>query len=126
MSTRTLGRWGEEVAAQHLRARGYRLLARNWHCVEGELDLVALQGDMVVFVEVKARRSDAFGAPEEALTTVKQRRLLRAAWAYLEQHGLTDRAWRVDVVAVEGSPRQGVNRLEHYENAVEADPDLFS
>ncbi len=63
-----LGRWGEGVAATHLEAHGYTILARNWRCAAGEIDLVARDGETLVFVEVKTRRGRAYGAPEEALT----------------------------------------------------------
>ena len=121
MSASSLGPWGEEVASRHLQAKGYRIVDRNWRAASGELDLVARDGDALVFVEVKARASGAFGSPEEAVTAGKQRRLQRAAWAYLEAHDALEADWRIDVIAIE---RRGgrVVRLDHYVNAVEYDP----
>lgn len=77
-----LGRWGEDLAAQHLEAAGYEVLARNWRCREGELDIVARLGGELVFVEVKARSGVGFGEPAEAVHRVKARRIhvLAAKW----------------------------------------------
>lgn len=96
-----LGRYGEDLAAAHLTAAGMELLARNWRCREGELDIVALDGDAVVFVEVKTRSSNAFGAPAEAVGPVKARRIRGLACRWLLDHrpvGAHD--LRFDVVSV--------------------------
>lgn len=122
-SRRDLGKWGEKIASEYLLARGYEILERNIHTPEGELDIVAKQGDWLVFVEVKARGSQTFGSPEEALTSAKKRRLRRAAWAYLEKQGRLEADWRIDVVAIDGTLTQGVQRLEHYEFAVGSEDD---
>ncbi|MGB6837955.1 MAG: YraN family protein, partial [Dehalococcoidia bacterium] len=68
---RRLGDFGERVAAAHLEAKGYRILARNYRCREGEIDLVAQQGDVLVFVEVRARRGEGAGTAAESVTQVK-------------------------------------------------------
>lgn len=81
-----LGRYGEELAAQHLTAAGMQVLARNWRCREGELDIVALDGDAVVFVEVKTRSSTAFGDPAEAVGPAKSRRIRGLACRWLIDH----------------------------------------
>ncbi len=77
-----LGRWGEDLAAAHLLTAGYEVLARNWRCREGELDIVARLGDALVFVEVKARSGTGYGEPSEAVTRLKARRIhvLAARW----------------------------------------------
>ncbi len=110
--------WGESVAAAYLADRGYEILERNIRNAEGELDIVAKQGDCIVFVEVKTRGSQSFGSPEEALTVSKQERLRKTAWAYLEERGCLDALWRIDMVAIEGTQKGGIDRLEHYEFAV--------
>lgn len=92
------GRYGEDAAAEYLRRRGFEILARNVRTALGEIDLVALDGDVVVFVEVKARRS-AGGL--EAVDARKQRRLSRLALAFLARAGWLERPARFDVVAVE-------------------------
>jgi len=71
-----LGDFGERLAAHHLEAKGYRIVARNWRCARGEIDLVAQAGAELVFVEVKTRRGQAFGAPEQGVTPRKAQRLL--------------------------------------------------
>lgn len=82
-----LGRYGEDLAAQHLTAAGWQVLARNWRCTEGELDLVALEsGRVVVFVEVKTRSGTAFGEPAEAVGPRKARRIRLLAMRWLAEH----------------------------------------
>lgn len=118
MAPRGLGAWGEDTAARFLADKGYRILDRNWYAPHGELDLVAQQGETLVFVEVKARRRHDFGSPEEAITPAKQRKLRKTAWAYLQEHDLTEVDFRFDVVAIDQGPSGNVARLEHYVNAI--------
>jgi putative endonuclease len=94
------GRYGEDLACGELEHRGYTVLARRYRTEHGELDIVARQGDYLVFIEVKARQGDRFGDPEEAVTPQKQRRLVWMATDYLVRHGLGEIACRFDVVAV--------------------------
>jgi putative endonuclease len=102
-----LGARGEDRAADWYRAAGYEVVARNWRCAEGELDLVVGRPGELVFCEVKTRTSDRFGVPAEAVTIAKQRRLRTLAASFLADHPLE--AWaagrnvRFDVVAVRGS-----------------------
>jgi putative endonuclease len=111
--------WGEGVAAVWLRLKGYRVLAQNWRCPVGEIDLVCLQRDTVVFVEVKTRSGTGHGAPEEAVDGPKRRRLLKLAGIYLAGHGLADAPCRFDVVAV---VRGGlIPTLRHLKSAFRAD-----
>ena len=97
---RAFGQAGEDRAASWYRARGYEVLARNWRCPDGELDLVVARGRTLVFVEVKARRTDRFGIPAEAVTPVKQRRLRALARRYLEATGARPATLRFDVVSI--------------------------
>ncbi|HEY7419023.1 MAG TPA: YraN family protein [Ktedonobacteraceae bacterium] len=112
-----LGRTGERLAAEELSRRGYRILERNFRCRYGEIDLVAEQQGELVFVEVKTRRGDAWGRPEEAVTLQKQQKIVRAALCYLELHGCVEQAWRVDVVAVQMSVRGKLEEIRVYEYA---------
>jgi putative endonuclease len=116
-----VGRYGEKVAARHLEERGWRLLDRNWRGTGGELDLVALDGDVLVAVEVKTRSGDGLGHPAEAVTAAKLRRLRRLTGEWLERHrrasGRGFREVRVDVVAVT-LPRAGAARVEHLEGVL--------
>ena len=100
MAPRPLGRQGEDLAARRLRRLGYKIVARGHRSGFGELDLVAVDGRTIVFVEVKTRRHTGAGTPAEAVTVDKQRRLTRAATAFLRLHGLMEYRSRFDVVAV--------------------------
>jgi len=117
---RTLGQRGEDAAARHLRRRGYRIVERSARGPLGEIDLVALDGRTVVFVEVKTRRSDAAGAPSDSVTPDKQRRLTRLALGYLKQHGLLDAASRFDVVSITWPEGQRRPTIEHFVSAFDA------
>ena len=116
---RALGQLGERLAARHLERRGYHILARNWRCPVGEIDLVAERGDTLVFVEVRTRRGDRLGTPQESITPSKQAKLIETAQTYLAEAELGERDWRIDVVAVEMSPRGNVVRIDVIENAIE-------
>jgi len=113
-----LGSGGERLAASWLEARGYRILGANWRCPYGEVDVIAEQGDELVFVEVKTRRGEAMGTPEEAVTPAKQRRLVATAQTYLMEHGLEDRPYRIDVVAVQLAPSGRLLDVRHHPSAV--------
>ena len=117
---RALGARGEALAARHLEAHGYRILARNPRAGGVELDLVARRGPTVVFVEVKTRRSDRFGAPELAVDAAKRARLVRGAQAWLAEQRVRARRIRFDVIAI-AWPAQGSVSLEHLEAAFDAD-----
>jgi putative endonuclease len=114
---RGLGRRGEELAARYLADRGYEILARNWRCEVGELDLVALDESCLTFVEVRTRRGRALGSPEESITAAKQVRLASLAEAYVQARDWAG-DWRIDVVAIEMDMRGRLLRVDHYENAV--------
>ncbi len=111
-----LGAQGEALAARHLEAQGYRIVARNLRIERVEIDLIARRGASVVFVEVKTRSSRSAGAPEEAVDARKLARLRRGAAAWLRQHGAGARAARFDVIACERAP-DGRWELRHLEAA---------
>ena len=113
-----LGREGEDRAAKFLAKRGYRILERNYRTRSGEIDLIALDRGVVVFVEVKTRTSDAFGAPELAVTPKKQQRMLKAALGYMKYKKLHQVPCRFDVVAISGAAGPEVELIQ---NAFEMD-----
>jgi putative endonuclease len=113
-----LGASGERLAAGWLGARGYAIIATNWHCAYGEADLIAERADELIFVEVKTRRGDALGAPEEAVTAAKRRKLIATAQTYLMEHGIEDRPFRIDVIAVELTTAGRLVEIRHYPAAV--------
>jgi len=116
---RALGRLGESLAARELERRGYRIIARNWRCPIGEIDLVAERDDTLVFVEVRTRRGNERGTPQESITPAKQAKLIETAQTYLSENSAEERDWRIDVVAVEMTPRGELLRIDVIENAVE-------
>ena len=107
-----LGRRGEALAADHLVAAGLTILDRNWRCRQGEIDLVARDGDELVFVEVKTRTSVAFGHPLEAITVPKLARLRRLAGAWCEEHPGVSARLRIDAIAII-APTHGLVEIEH-------------
>ena len=114
---RQLGKWGESVAAVHLEAKGLLLVERNWRSVYGEIDIVAEDGDELIFVEVKTRRGNQMGTPEEALTKEKAEKLRQLAQLYLVEKD-SERDWRIDLVAIEIDSRGKLVRCDHIRDAV--------
>ena len=115
---RRLGAFGERLAAAHLEAKGYRIRDRNYRCREGEIDIVAQDGETLVFVEVRTRRGDALGSPAESVTATKEARLVAAATAYVQALSQPPADQRIDVVAVQLSPDGRLLAVEHIEGAV--------
>jgi putative endonuclease len=120
MLRRWFGDRSERAAARFLRKLGYRILARNVNLPNGELDLVALDGRTLVFVEVRSTaRADA-GRPTESVDAVKQRKLTDAALAFLSKHRLLNHPARFDVIAISWPANQREPHVVHYPNAFEA------
>jgi putative endonuclease len=107
-----VGAWGERVATRHLEASGMLVVARNWRCPTGELDIVGWDGDVLVVVEVKTRRGARFGAPLEAVTPAKAARLRRLAFAYVAAHDLGRPTLRIDCIGVT-LPARGAPEVVH-------------
>lgn len=124
---KALGRQGEDLAAAHLESAGWQIVARNWqshgHGHRGEIDIVARDGDYLVFVEVRTRRAAANGAipnlgrPEDSVTPRKQLQLAQIAYAYLYDFPWRG-PWRIDVVALELTRDGATARFAHYRDAV--------
>ena len=95
-----LGRQGEQLAVEHLRQDGLRVLDRNWRCAEGEIDIVAAERRSLVICEVKTRSSVRYGTPLEAVSRAKRSRLRRLAACWLVAHGVLFDEIRIDVVGV--------------------------
>lgn len=113
-----LGQRGEQLAADFLVQRGYIVIARNWHCPGGELDIVAKQGDLWVFIEVKTVRSSDIQRALAQVTPGKQQRLIRAVQLFLVQQQQDEAEWRLDVMAV-ALPYRGQPQIEQVENALD-------
>lgn len=114
---RQLGLKGEEAAAGYLKRSGYRVLNKNYSCRLGEIDIVALESDTLVFIEVRSRSSDEYGLAQESVTMRKQLRLRQLAWHYLKAEGKTGSSCRFDVISVLFDENGNLKRLEHIENA---------
>jgi putative endonuclease len=114
-----LGTRGEELVRRLIQRKGYEILECNYRCRWGEVDIVAQDGDEVVFLEVRTRRSADYGTPEESLIIAKLRRLLITAQHYLQQQGKGDINWRIDLVSVHLEPGYRLQRIEHLKHAVD-------
>lgn len=112
------GEEGEKIAAEFLVKQGYRILERNFRTVLGEIDIVAQDGTMLVFVEVKARSGARFGVPQSAVDTRKQTKMSRVALAYLSQKKIDTSECRFDVVGITRGPG-GATSIEHLKDAFE-------
>lgn len=115
--TKLLGNRGERLAARYLRRQGFKILSRQYSNRLGEIDLIALDGDCLVFVEVKTRRSREAGDPIEAVTLGKQKQLTRLALTYLKRHNLLEKSARFDVVAILWPDGSKEPQITHYRNA---------
>jgi len=113
-STRDSGKFGEEIAERFLVSEGYEIIARNFKTRYGEIDLIAEEKGILVFVEVKARRSEEFGMPGDKVDRNKQRRISRMAVAYVHENNIRDRDCRFDIVEIhlgEGKQVLSVNLI---------------
>ncbi|MDE0300211.1 MAG: YraN family protein [Candidatus Poribacteria bacterium] len=118
--SKEVARIGEELAAEYLKERGYQILEQNYRLRTGEIDLIAKEGDRIVFVEVKTRRTLRFGVPQAAVTPAKQKQISKIALSYLQTHDMLDVPCRFDVVAILLSSNKSTPpKLEHIHNAFE-------
>ena len=108
-----LGKWGEGVAVRFLQEKGYVLVATNYRCRWGEVDIVAQEGDDLVFVEVRTRRSVLYGTPEESITAAKARKLVATAQEFLQAHDQVHAGWRIDLIAIRLDGDRRVQDITH-------------
>jgi uncharacterized protein (TIGR00252 family) len=116
--SRKLGELGEKAARAYIERAGFTILDTNFRCAYGEVDIVALEGDYLVFLEVRTRSSNLLGSPEESITTGKERRLIATAETYLQSRTDLPCDWRIDLVAVDVDRRGRITRIERTGNAV--------
>ena len=114
-----VGRLGEKLAGRFLRELGYQILTTNYRCRQGEVDIVARDGEEVVFVEVRTRRSQGFGTPQESLTRPKMRRLVATCQDYLQGYGGADTNWRIDLVSIRLNHGNRLEDIDHLRHAVQ-------
>src|SRR6185436_19033908 len=108
-----IGKWGESTAAEYLTQHGYEIMERNIRTPYGEIDIIARQGDITIFVEVKTRTSNKMGLPEESITARKREHMLSAADYYAAEHEIDH--WQIDVLAIEGKPG-ATPKITYFEN----------
>ncbi|CAM4254893.1 YraN family protein [Saccharibacillus endophyticus] len=111
------GRAAEEAATSYLQRQGWRIIERNWSCRSGELDIVAEQGEILLFVEVRSRSGLGYGMPAESIDARKIGQVRRTAEVYLHRFGVSDRQIRFDAVAVMLGRNLEIRSLEHIEDA---------
>jgi len=115
VSNQSLGRSGEEIAAHYLSQKGYKVLERNFRCGKNEVDLIIRKDDIIAFVEVKLRRSTAYGHPLEAITMAKQKELAKAADCYIRKFPSSNTMYRFDVIGILADGFQ--EEISHLEDA---------
>lgn len=116
MKRKSLGNLGENLALKQLKNNGYKILERNFRSKFGEIDIIAQEGDFLVFIEVKTRWSQKFGPPEEAVTPWKIKRITKAAQYYKMLQSELPEALRIDVVAIDLSPGGEVGEIKILKN----------
>jgi putative endonuclease len=110
-----IGKWGEDAVTKYLVGRGYEIIVRNARTPHGEIDIVAKQPDIYIFIEVKTRTSNKMGLPEESVNLRKQAHMLACAEYYAAENAIDH--WQIDVIAVEGTV--GLEpKITHFENAI--------
>ena len=110
------GKWGEHVAESFLKARSLTIIGRNVRTKYGEIDLIAQKDQTLIFFEVKTRSNLSFGKPEEAITEKKLGHMLQSAEAYIQENALEQLDWRIDVIAIIGSPNKINPEIRWFEN----------
>ncbi|MBI3954824.1 YraN family protein [Candidatus Gottesmanbacteria bacterium] len=111
-----LGRLGEKEAEKYLTSQNYRIIERNFRIRNGEIDLIAKDKNILVFVEVKTRRNNKFGLPEEAITSSKIKTLIRSAQYYLLTHNQPSASYRIDVVSIKLDENDRPEQIKLYKN----------
>lgn len=111
------GAYGENLARSYLRKKNYRIVAKNYRCRLGEIDIVAQKRDLLVFVEVKTRVDNLFGEPFDSVTKEKQNRLCNLAEHFVAHNGFTDMTLRFDVISILFDRHGKVQEFVHIENA---------
>jgi putative endonuclease len=112
------GTYGEQIAVQYLQQKDYQIIATNWHCARGELDIIAREGETVVFVEVKTRRKANTDNVLASITPRKRERLIASVYAYLDEYEPDNPPWRFDVIAV-ALPHTDQPVIDHVEDALD-------
>ena len=115
----SLGQWGETIAHDYLVEHGYKVIERNFRTEYGEIDLIAEQDGVTVFVEVKTRTGNQYGNPEGAITPEKTLHMVESAQAYVQNNADLTGGWRIDVIAIRRGASEKSPEITHFENAVQ-------
>ena len=126
MDNINIGKYGEDLACKYLETKGYKIKERNFHTFLGEIDIISEYKGDIVFVEVKTRRSDKFGYPEEAINYNKQRKIIKNALCYLAKYNLWKNNYCFDVVLISISNHKDIKRIKHIRNAFYLDTNNYS
>lgn len=113
-----LGQLGEKIARQYLEKQGYQIIAQNYKNYFGEIDLIAREGNLFIFVEVKTRLKNTFGSPEESINHQKQKKLIRISSQYLLNNKIEGENYRIDCLAIEINKSKGGAIIRHIKDAV--------
>ena len=114
------GARGEGIAREYLKSKGYDFVASNFRCPLGEIDIIAREGERLVFVEVRTRRSPGwYGSPEESISKRKRDKLVATAETYIQSYDTPPEDWRIDLISVRVDSRGAIMLVEHMENAIE-------
>ena len=119
-----IGKFGENVASKYLKDKGYKIKERNYRTFLGEIDIICEHKGNIIFVEVKTRRSDKFGYPEEAVNLTKQRKIIKNALCYLSKYYLWEKNCCFDVILISISNHKDIKRIKHIRNAFYLDSKL--
>jgi len=114
-----VGDKGEKLAEDFLKRKGFNIIQRNYRCKLGEIDIIAEQDDVIVFVEVRTKRTESFGIPQSSITSGKISRITKTALSYIQEKELFDRSCRFDVIAITFPQKSKEPNIEHIENAFE-------
>ena len=114
------GKIGENIAVSYLEKIGYKIIDRNFECRQGEIDIVALDNDIIVFIEVKTRASALYGLPKEAVNQTKKKHIYSSAEYYVFTHNLENEPIRIDVIEI--YKKQGIYKVHHIKQAITEKP----
>ena len=109
------GSMGEQLALRYLQSQGYKIIEQNWRCRIGEIDLIAMKNDTLIFLEIRSKRSQAFGMAEHTYTTIKKQRMHRLAYLYMQIHEYPlQQNFQIDFIAIDLNPT--TSQVRHYPN----------
>jgi putative endonuclease len=110
-----IGNKGESLAEDYIKRKGYEVIHRNYRCKLGEIDIIAKDGDTIVFIEVRTKQNENFGSPQDSVTSTKISKISKTALSFIQEKNLSGYSYRFDFIAITFS--QGKPNIEHIENA---------